>query len=146
MNVIALTPVVLGTVLAPFSLGIPRLVSELEPMGLNREVNINANRMRLQNIFRDNRFRKYDMVLLMDSDVVIDLDAFDRLVSAWKSGTTACANTKGSFKGHVVTSCALLHRLDYLRVDYCTEPKKCQCSKLPHPFYVDGAVGTEVRL
>lgn len=144
MAVIAVTPVAPGTVLAPFSLGIPRLVSELAPSVSVRERNININRARLQKMFMREQFGKYEFVLLLDSDVVVDPEVLDKLMAAWKPGTTPCANTKGAETDHVVASCALIHRNDYADIDYLDKPGECQCLKVPNPFYVDGAVGREV--
>lgn len=41
-------------------------------------------------------------------------------------------------------ACALLDKYDYDRIDYLTDIRKCQCTKVPSPFYVDGAVTEEV--
>lgn len=59
------------------------------------------------------------------------------------SGATACAITKGTTEGHVVAACALLDKYAYDRIDYLADIRKCQCTKVPNPFYVDGAVTEE---
>lgn len=142
-DVIALTPVAPCTVLAPYGLGFPRLVSELAPSVKVRERNINLNRARLQEMFLRSLFPRYEFVLLLDSDVVVSRETVDMLLKAWTAGTTPCANTKGTHGGHVVCSCALMHRSDYEKVDYLTNLSECQCLKLPSPFYVEGARGYE---
>lgn len=126
----------------------PRVYSSVAPFSRARELNINASRQRLKDYYMKNLELKYDFVLLMDSDVVIDDMVVDMLLSAWKKGTTPCCNTKGmpaEKSGHVVTSCALVHREDYLEVDYMRSPYECQCLKLPRPFYVESVVGHEIK-
>ena len=90
-------------------------------------------------------FSQYEFVLLMDSDVVVEKDAVDRLIAEWHPGVTPCINTKGCISDHVVTSCALVGRSDYGKVDYLTNLYECQCLKLPNPFYVEGLSGYEVK-
>lgn len=143
-EILVLTPTAPGTILAPYSLGLPRLVSELAPSVKIRERNININRARLQQIFVARYFTKYEYVLLLDSDVVVSRETVDMLLKAWKLGTTPCALTKGLCEGHVVCACSLVHRADYEKVDYLSDLSQCQCMKLPNPFYVDGAIGYEV--
>ncbi len=43
-----------------------------------------------------------------------------------------------------VAACALLDKYDYDRIDYLADIRRCQCTKVPNPFYVDGAVAEEV--
>lgn len=142
-SVVILTPVTPGTVMAPCALGFPRIVSEQAASVACREVNINMNRARLQDMFITGYFKDYEFVLLLDSDVEVSRDTVDMLVKAWKPGTTPCANTKGHVGAHVVASCALIHRKDYMAIDYMEKPYECQCKKVPNPFYVEGAVGRE---
>lgn len=144
MAVIVLTPITPGTILAPYDLGLPRLVSELPPSVQGRERNININRARLQEMFLRKCFPKYEYVLLLDSDVVVHRDVVDKLLAAWAPGATPCAITKGDTEGHVVCACALIHRADYAKVDYLSDMLQCQCMKLPSPFYVEGAIAEEV--
>ena len=144
MAVIVLTPIAPGTILAPYALGLPRLVSELAPSVQGRERNINLNRARLQELFMRKCFPKYEYALLLDSDVVVQRDVVDKLLAAWAPGTTPCAITKGDTEGHVVCACALIHRADYAKVDYLSDTLQCQCMKLPSPFYVEGAIAEEV--
>lgn len=145
-RVIIVTPIAPGSVLAPCDLGAPRLVSELTPSVTSREANINMNRARLQRMFMTRHFPKYEFVLLLDSDVVVSKETVEKLMKAWKPGTTPCANTKGHEGGHVVASCALIGRQDYAEIDYMTKPYECQCRKVPNPFYVEGAAGAETRI
>lgn len=145
MAIICITPICPGTILAPYSLNCPRLISEMMPISDARERNINTNRARLQHIFMSKYFADYEHVLLLDSDVVITQNAIDMLLNAWKPGFVPCANTKGGPTDHVVASCALIGRKDYSEIDYLTNPNLCQCRKLKNPFYVDGAVGYEFK-
>ena len=141
---IALTPVAPGAILAPFTLGIPRMVSELAPMPSGvREIDININRHRLQRKFLSLR-RDFDFVLLIDSDVVITPDVLPALLASWKPGTTPCINTKGATTGHIITSCALVSVEDYSAINYLDRPDVCQCLKLPNPFYLEGYSGREI--
>lgn len=144
MKILCLTPIAPGSVLAPYSLGLPRLVSELAPIRAGREANINMNRAKLQSLFiKVNHLHEYSHVLLMDSDVVISTEALEALKSAWKQETTPCIRTKNG-DGHVVTSCALVGVSDYLKVNYLDNINQCQCHKLPKPFYVEGFKGEEL--
>ena len=142
-RIMVITPCVSGTVLAPYTLGLPRLVAGTEVPVKVRERRINVSRAICQEIFLKRYFQKYEFVLLMDSDVVVSRETVEKLLNAWKSGTTPCALTKGLCAGHVVCSCALVHRTDYEKVNYFSDMETCQCMKLPSPFYVDGAVGYE---
>lgn len=144
-NVLAITPVLKGTIVAPLGIDMPRLISEFDTVSRVREENINVNRARLQDIFLRRYFGKYEFVLLVDSDVSIKPGSLEALMSAWRPGTAPCINTKGFEGPHVVTACALVHRLDYKDVKYLDKPGECQCLKLPNPFYVDGVEGTETR-
>jgi hypothetical protein len=142
-NIIVLTPIASGELLQPFP-SYPRIVSEMRPVHNSREVNINVNRSRLQHIFIASPY-VYDCkwVILADSDVVITESALQILVDNATERKTACITTKGTTVGHVVTSCCILSVRDYLRVDYLTEPRNCQCKKLPNPFYIQGAYAYE---
>lgn len=151
-NVMILTPLISGTVIAPCELPYPRLVAGVECDGLGvREMRINVSRAILQKNFIKKFYHKFEFVLLMDADVVIDPDVVGKLLVAWKEHTTPCANTKsGAFNQAnpyhgPVTSCALIHRADYERVDYLEKLAECQCHKLPKPFYVEGARGYESK-
>ena len=143
-KVIAATPIPPGGVLAPFTLGIPRVVSEVAPsFHTTREREININRHRLQGFVLHHR-REYDFVLLLDADVVVGPEILDRLMDAWKPGTTPCVNTKGECKtGHVIASCALISMEDYANIDYLKDAELCQCLKVPNPFYIDYEGGIE---
>lgn len=141
---IILTPIAPGTVIPSTDLGVPRVFSEMGPVAMEREVNINVNRARLQSIYRNKLYAKYKFVYLIDSDVVVTKETLAQLADAWKQGTTPCALTKQSASGHVVCSCCYLAGVDYLKVDYTGAPRECQCYKLPNPFYVQGCVGSEV--
>lgn len=147
MDAVILTPVAPGTLVPPSGdLGFPRVYSECAPVDMAREINININRDRLQGLYRSRLYRKYKYVFLIDSDVVVTHDDLVKLSAAWKPGTTPCIRTKESDTDHVVCSCCFMVGSDYLRVDYMSRPRECQCSKLPSPFYVTGLKGKEVKL
>lgn len=144
-KIIAATPVPPGGILAPFTLGIPRVVSEVAPsFHTTREREININRHRLQGFVLSHR-REYDFVLLLDADVVVGPEILDRLMDAWKPGSTPCINTKGCKTGHVIASCALISMEDYAGIDYLKDAELCQCLKVPNPFYIDGFEGKEEK-
>lgn len=129
--------------MAPFTLGIPRIVSELAPsFHTTREREININRHRLQGFVLSHR-REFEHVLLLDADVVVGPEILDKLMAAWKPGTTPCINTKGMPTGHVITSCALVSMDEYATVNYLDHAEICQCRKLPNPFYIDYEGGIE---
>lgn len=142
-KIIAATPIPPGGILAPFTLGIPRVVSELAPTcHTTRERDINVNRFILQGKVLQHR-REYDFVLLLDADVVVGAGAVEKLMAAWKPGTTPCINTKGMPTGHVIASCALISMDDYANIDYLKDAELCQCLKVPHPFYIEYEWGIE---
>lgn len=129
--------------MAPFTLGVPRVVSELAPsFHKTREREININRHRLQGFVLSHR-RDYEFVLLLDADVVVGADAVEKLMDAWAPGTTPCINTKGGKTGHVIASCALISMEDYAGIDYLKDAELCQCTKVPNPFYIDYEGGLE---
>lgn len=146
MDAIILTPIAPGTIVPPTDLGFPRVFSEMGPVAMEREVNINVNRARLQSIYRNKLYAKYKFVYLIDSDVVVTKADLVRLADAWKQGTTPCILTKKNASGHVVCACCFMAGVDYLAVDYMSNPRQCQCYKLPSTFYVDGLKGREVKL
>lgn len=149
MNIVILTPIPSNAVVPPLKLDHTRVFSSMTPFHVCREVNINASRAQLQEYFRKNLYRDYEFVLLMDSDVEIDQTAINALMKVWRKSTTPCVNTKGVTEkesSHVVTSCALLSREDYMEVDFMRNPYECQCLKLPSPFYVEGVIGTEIKV
>lgn len=142
-KIIAATPVPPGGILAPFTLGIPRVISEVAPsFHATREREININRHRLQGFVLQHR-KEYGFVLLLDADVVVGADAVGKLMDVWKPGTTPCINTKGGKTGHVIASCALISMEDYANIDYLKDAELCQCLKVPNPFYIDYEGGTE---
>lgn len=44
-----------------------------------------------------------------------------------------------------VAACALLDKYAYDRIDYLADIRRCQCTKVPNPFYVVGAVAGEIE-
>ena len=150
--IMIVTPVAPATVVAPCGLPYPRLIAGVEPKHKVREVNINLSRSYCQSEFLKHFFHKFEFVLLMDADVVIKPGIVDKLLNAWKQGLVPCANTKGNASVNpehgAVTSCALIHRADYEKVDYLGNLGLCQCRILNnrfHTFYVKDAYGYEVK-
>lgn len=143
-DAIILTPVYAGAIVPPGDLGYPRVFSELAPITIQREVNINANRSRLQELYRTRLALKYPWVFLVDSDVVVSHGQLARLAEAWEPGRTPCLRTKALETSHVVCACCFMRGSDYLKVNYLERPNECQCLKLPGTFYVDGERGIEV--
>lgn len=142
-KIIAATPIPPGGILAPYTLGLPRVVSEVAPsFHTTREREININRHRLQGFVLSHR-REYDFVLLLDADVVVGPEILEKLMAAWKPGTTPCINTKGMPTGHVIASCALISMEDYSNIDYLKDAQLCQCTKVPNPFYIEGIEAKE---
>lgn len=152
-NIMVITPCSPGTVLAPCPVALPRLIYAQDYPGiLVREHRINLNRYQCQQLFCRRYFHQYEYALLMDSDVVVPEEAVYHLLDEWKAGTVPCIDTKCTGKidpGHgVVTSCALIHRADYEKVDYLGNLDKCQCrilGSLFHTFYVKDYSGYEAR-
>ena len=150
-DIMVVTPCSPGTVLAPCPLPLPRLVYAQDYMYIPvREQRINLNRHQCQQLFCRRYFHRYEFVLLMDSDVVVTEEAVSRLLDEWKAGTVPCIDTKRTGKidpDHgAVTSCALIHRADYEKVDYLGNIDKCQCrilGSLFHTFYVKDYSGFE---
>lgn len=153
-NIMVVTPCAPGTVLAPCCLPLPRLTYAQDyPYIPVREQRINLNRFQCQRLFLRRYFGQFEFALLVDSDVVIRPKAIPLLLAAWEPGKVPCANTKGPGEidpGHgVVTSCALIHRADYAKVDYLGNLGKCQCRILGEmfkTFYVEGCCGYEVSV
>lgn len=138
-RVLALTPILSGQILHPeviqgvASLSIPWLINSA-PASLSnvpREVNINANCAQLQQEAREQGLKPYDLVLLLDSDVVINKPIFDRL-KASLTGEFICASvdTKGMRFNHTVTACALMEWQYYELIRYWDNPTECQCLKI----------------
>lgn len=144
MKILAITPISPGDILQPLVI-YPRLVSELSPIHICREVNININRSRLQTRFITSLYNAYEWVLLIDSDVSVSEDTLRKLEEYAEIGKTACVKTKSGLTDHVITSCALIHKSDYQRVNYLDNPFVCQCHKLPNPFYVEGLSAEEIK-
>ena len=138
-QVIVLTPILSGQILHPeviqgvASLGVPWLINSA-PANLSnvpREVNINANSAQLQQEARKQGLKPYDLVLLLDSDVVINKPIFDRLkVSLTGEFVCASVDTKGMQFDHTVTACALMEWQYYELIRYWDKPTECQCLKI----------------
>lgn len=135
---VILTPIHAGAIIPPGDLGFPRVFSELVPVSFDRETNINANRSRIQEIYRTSLALQYPYVFLIDSDVVATKEQLLTLAAAWKPGYTPCLRTKAGETAHVVCACCFMRGTDYLKINYLEAPRVCQCRKLPHPFYIEG--------
>lgn len=44
-----------------------------------------------------------------------------------------------------VATCVLLDKYAYERIDYLVDIRRCQCTNVSNPFYVDGAVTEEMK-
>ena len=115
-----------------------------------REANINVNRSQLQKqIFRYG-LDYSDVVILLDSDVVMTSpDCFERLIEALKDGVIcAAAMTKPcDTGGHIVAACAAIRYEHYMLIDYLAKGTQCQCSKiadLGRVAYVPGVAAYEI--
>jgi len=145
-SILVVTPIAPGTILAPCNISYPRLVSELAPSVSIRESNININRARLQEIFKRCYFSKYKFVCLLDSDVVANDSMINALLDNWKEHSTPCIRTKPVETVHTIAAFSLIHRNDYMNVKYIEEEiGKCQCLKVPNPFYIDGISTYEIK-
>lgn len=140
-----LTAIQNGEIVPSVDLGYERMFYVTnESISYTRTCNIEFNRARMQDYFRSKYWRMYDFVFLIDADVIVTRDDLQKLIDAWKPGTTPCINTKGKETNHVVASCCLLSVEDYLGIDHLQNVYKCHCTKVPNPFYVDGVVGREI--
>lgn len=144
MDALVVTPLLEGSLLHPCG-ELPRLVRSERPVADHREASINLQRHELQRIVRLLYRKQFRKVFLIDADVVVTEEHLRKLYDAVKTGTTACLQTKPTREeGHVCAACACIYMEDYLSIDYLDNIKECQCKKVPHPFYVEGAVTTEV--
>ena len=115
-----------------------------------REVNINVNRSQLQKQIFGYGLGYSDVIILLDSDVVMTSpDCFERLIEALKDGVIcAAAMTKpGDTNNHVVTACAAIRYEHYMLIDYLAKGTQCQCSKiadLGRVAYVPGVAAYEI--
>ena len=95
-----------------------------------REAHINASRQALLSSTTQGT-----LVLLMDSDVVLDDPTALAQLLDFKESTglkAACLKTKGAEQpsGHIVAACALVDADVWRRIPYASEPLRCQCAKL----------------
>lgn len=111
----------------------------------NREININHNRHELQQKIKTRT--DVDLVLLMDSDVIVSEEALTALVENFK-GTPLCINTKNPSAKHIYCACCLLSFDDYVKIDYInTYIDSCQCTKIQNQIgnvkFLEGYAGYE---
>lgn len=117
----------------------------------NREVNININRSKLQKQILAMGLNYSDVVILLDSDVVMQsTDCIARLVTALDDDLIcAAAMTKpGDTGGHIVTACAAIRYSHYMLIDYMAKGRKCQCgqiAELGRVAYVPGVEAYEIQ-
>lgn len=143
-RVLIITPMMTGELLAR-GYKYPRLVlTERRDYPFCREVCINETRAELQRLVIDKYSKSFDIVVLMDSDVVVDDAALDTLIAAVKHEHTACIDTKNEPWPHVCCACCAVSMGDYLALDYMDKPKECQCLKMRSPWYVPGVKGSEI--
>ena len=97
----------------------------------NRELNINFNRATIQKSLNTNE--KY--VLLLDSDVVMtDTSTVDGMCLCLESnpeiGCVAVPSKSNYHDAHVCCALAMIRTEIYHKIDFLTDPKKCQCLKI----------------
>lgn len=138
------TPIITGEILAR-GYKYPRLVlTEKRLYQYGREICINETRAELQAIVLEKYMKSFDIVVLMDSDVIVSDEDLDILISSVKHEHTACIDTKNEPWPHVCCACCAVTMGDYLAVDYMHKPNECQCLKMRNPWYVPGVKGSEI--
>ena len=111
------------------------------------EINVNHNRYQLQQKCKHLSDR-YDLVLLMDSDVVVTNESLNALMKQF-NGDPLCIPTKETIDySHICCACCLMKFDDWQQIDYInTYVDECQCTKIrrlfPNVRYCDGVVGHE---
>ena len=116
----------------------------------NREANINVNRSQLQKQVFGYGLHYSDVIILLDSDVVITSpDCFERLINALDCDLICAASmTKPNDTGdHIVTACAAIRYEHYMLIDYLAKGTQCQCGKiaeLGRVDYVQGIAAYEI--
>lgn len=127
-----ISPIVFGGISSQLGCDIEIMVeSQPRLLNVNREVSINNCRHKLQERVKS-RLKKFDFVLLLDSDVVMEsngvVQSLIHSLERWKK--SAHAVTKGIVTSHMCAACCLVDWFTYLRIDYTKNPEECQCRKL----------------
>lgn len=125
-------------------------IQERRNYGYNREININHTRHLLQQSLKD---CDADLVLLMDSDVVVTENDLKILLDSFDGKNPICIDTKPKFwdrEHHVCCACCLMRFEDWQKIDYIdTFVDECQCSKIrelyPQVSYCNGIKGYELK-
>lgn len=115
----------------------------------HREVDINLNRHRLQRIARGMGLHSSDIVLLLDSDVIMPAGTAQALVAHLLDSDCICAAamTQGH-TDHVLTACAVIRWEHYELLRFWDNADECQCKKiaqLGRVEYVSGIFCSEIR-
>jgi hypothetical protein len=113
-----------------------------------REININYTRHELQQLVKEKYFN-YELVLLMDSDVIATVEELNALHDGF-DGTPLALKTKlFDTSGHICCACCMMRMSDYLQIPYIDEyVDECQCSKIMRQFgveYLEGYQAFEYR-
>lgn len=151
-----LTPLLSGQLIAPEviqgianqTIAMPWLI-HTEPArikGVDREVNINANRQQLQQLAKGMN-GKY--VILMDSDVIMhDPNTIAKMLDALQHSDAQClaVDTKGGHYDHVITALAIMRKDIYECVRFWATPSICQCKIIANMCkveYIQGLKASE---
>lgn len=115
----------------------------------HREVDINLNRHRLQKMARCLGLKGSDIVLLLDSDVIMPHGTVQALVARLLDSECICsaAMTQGR-TDHVLTACAVIRWEHYELLRFWDNADECQCKKiarLGRVDYVPGIVAKELN-
>lgn len=115
----------------------------------HREVDINLNRHRLQRMARGLNLRGSDIVLLLDSDVIMPHGTAQALVAHLLDSECICsaAMTQGR-TDHVLTACAVIRWEHYELLRFWDNADECQCKKiarLGRAEYVPGIFCSEIN-
>ena len=97
----------------------------------HREVDINLNRNRLQRMARGLGLHGSDIVLLLDSDVIMPAGTAQALVAHLLESECICAAamTQGH-TDHVLTACAAIRWEHYALIRFWQDADECQCKKI----------------
>ena len=115
----------------------------------HREVDINLNRHRLQRMARGLGLHGSDIVLLLDSDVIMPHGTAQAIVAHLLDSECICsaAITQGR-TDHVLTACAVIRWEHYELLRFWDNADECQCKKiarLGRAEYVPGIICSELQ-
>lgn len=113
-----------------------------------REININYTRHELQQLVKEQYF-SYDLVLLMDSDVIATKEQLIALLDNFNGSPLALKTKTFNTDSHICCACCLIRMDDYLSLKYIEEfIDECQCSKIMRSFnvaYLEGYQAHEYK-